>query len=231
MESRGFRLSRSKTEYLKCGFSGAEIDGGEVIMGGVVVPQVEKFKYLGSIIEESGDIEEDVSHRIRAGWQKWRKTSGVLCDKKIPLRLKGRVYRMVVRPALLYGAECWPVKKTQVQRLMVAEMRMIRWMCGYTRLDRIRNEVIRKRVGVAPLEDKLRETRLRWFGHVKRRSADAPVRRCEAIDLSYYKRGRGRPKMSWDVVIRSDMKFMGLTEDMAQDRNMWRSRIKIVDHR
>ena len=79
---------------------------------------------------------------------------------------------------------------------MVAEMRMIRWMCGYTRLDRIRNGVIRERVGVAPLVDKLRETRLRWFGHVKRRSVDAPVRRCEAIDLSYYRRGRGRPKMS-----------------------------------
>ena len=166
MESRGFRLSRSKTKYLRCGFSGVEGDSGKVTMGGVVVPRIEKFKYLGSIVEERGDIDEDISHRIRPGWQKWRKTCGVLCDKKIPFRLKGRVYRMVVRPALLYGAECWPIKKTQVQRMMVAEMRMIRWMCGYTRLDRIRNVVIRERVGVAPLEDTLRETRLRWFGHV-----------------------------------------------------------------
>ena len=46
---------------------------------------------------------------------------------------------------------------------MVAEMRMIRWMCGFTRLDRIRNVAIRERVGVAPLEDKLRESRLRWL--------------------------------------------------------------------
>jgi len=52
---------------------------------------------------------------------------------------------MVVQPTLLYVAECWPIKKTQVQRMMVAEMRMIRWMCGYTRLDRIRNVVIRER--------------------------------------------------------------------------------------
>ena len=87
-------MSRSKTEYLRYGFNGVEMDGVEVIMGGVVVPQFEKFKYLGSIIEERGDIEEDISHRIRAGWQKWRKTSGLLCDKKIPFRLKGRVYRM-----------------------------------------------------------------------------------------------------------------------------------------
>ena len=66
---------------------------------------------------------------------------------------------MVVKPAVLYGAEWWPVKKTQVQRLMLAE-RMIRWMFGYTRLDRIRNVVIRKKVRVAPIEEKTSETRL-----------------------------------------------------------------------
>ena len=64
---------------------------------------------------------------------------------------------------------------------MVAEMRMIRWMCSFTRLDRVRNEVIRSLAGVAPIEEKLRETRLRWFGHVKRRSVAAPMRRCEMI--------------------------------------------------
>ena len=75
--------------------------------------------------------------------------------------------------------------------------------------------VIRERVGVASLEDKLRETRLRWFGHVKRRSVSAPVRRGEAIHLLDCRRGRGCPKMSWDAVIRRDMKSLGLTEDMA----------------
>ena len=54
-------------------------------------------------------------------------------------------------------------------------------MCGFTRLDRIRNEVIRSFAEVAPIEEKLRETRLRWFGHVKRRSMAALVRRCEMI--------------------------------------------------
>jgi len=51
---------------------------------------------------------------------------------------------MVVRPTLLYGVECWPIKKAQAQRLMVAEMRMIRWMCGYTRIGRIRTVAIRE---------------------------------------------------------------------------------------
>ena len=47
-------------------------------------------------------------------------------DKRMPVRLKGKVYRMLVRPAVLYGSECWPIKKTQGQRLMVADMRMSR---------------------------------------------------------------------------------------------------------
>jgi len=121
-------------------------------MGGVVIPRVDKFKYLGSIIEERGDIHADINQPIRVAWQKWKNALGVLCDKKIPLRLKEKVYHMVVRPALLYRAECWPVKKTQTQRLMVVEMKMIWWMCSYTRLDRFRNVVIREKVGVALLK-------------------------------------------------------------------------------
>ena len=68
---------------------------------------------------------------------------------------------MVIRLTLLYGAQCWPIKKSQVQRMRVAEMRMIRWICGHTRLDKIRNEVIRGKIGVASIEDKMREVRLR----------------------------------------------------------------------
>jgi len=101
LESRGFRLSRLKTEYLKCRFSSVEGSGGELTLGEVVIPKVEKFKYLCSIIDEGGDIESDVNHHIRLGWQKLRNAFRVLCDKKIPIRLKGRVYRMVVRPFVL----------------------------------------------------------------------------------------------------------------------------------
>ncbi|KAG5613577.1 hypothetical protein H5410_024858 [Solanum commersonii] len=182
LESKGFRLSRTKTEYLRCKFSDVVEEADvEVRLATQIIPKRESFKYLGSVIQGSGDIDEDVTHRIGVAWMKWRLASGVLCDKKIPSRLKGKFYRVVVRPALLYGAECWPVKNAHVQKMHVAEMRMLRWMCGHTRSDRIRNEVIREKVGVASVVDKLREARLRWFGHVKRRGADAPVRRCERL--------------------------------------------------
>jgi hypothetical protein len=75
----------------------------------------------------------------------------------------------------LYGAECWPTKRRHVQQLSVAEMRMLRWICGNIR-DRVRNDDIREKLGVAPVEEKLVQYRLRWFGHIQRRPAEAPVR-------------------------------------------------------
>jgi len=60
---------------------------------------------------------------------------------------------------------------------------------------------------------------------------DAPVRRCELIDIPGGKRGRGRPKKSLDEVIREDLKVVGLTEDLAQDKRLWRDRIKILDRK
>ena len=73
---------------------------------------------------------------------------------------------------------------------MVIEMRMIRWMFGCTRVDKIRNEVIRDIVKVATIEDKMRESKLGCFDHVKT-SVDAIVRRCETINIPEGRRGRG----------------------------------------
>ena len=67
------------------------------------------------MLQRDGDIDEDVSHRIKAGWMKWRQASGVLCDKMVPQKLKGKFCRMTIRPAMLYGAEYWPTKRRHVQ--------------------------------------------------------------------------------------------------------------------
>ncbi|XP_060216871.1 uncharacterized protein LOC132644299 [Lycium barbarum] len=199
LESKGFKLSMTKTKYLECKFSNVMSEAEmEVKIEALVIPKRDNFKYLGSIIQGDGEIDADVAHRIGDGWVKWRLAFGVLCDKKVSPRLKGKFYRVVVRPTFFYEAECWPVKNAHIQKMNVVEMRMLRWMCGHIRRDMIRNEVIRNKVGVAPVADKMRETRLRWFGHVERRCEDAPVRRCERLDISGVRRGRGRPKKNWE---------------------------------
>ncbi|XP_070007282.1 uncharacterized protein [Nicotiana sylvestris] len=137
----------TKTKYLECKFNSVtqEVDV-DVRLDTHVIPRRESFKYLGSIIQKDGEIDEDVTHRIEAGWMKWRLDSGVLCVKNVSLRLNDKFYKVVVRPTMLYEAKCWPIKKFHVQQMKVAEMRMLRWMCGHTRLDKIRNEVIRDKL-------------------------------------------------------------------------------------
>ena len=81
--------------------------------------------------------------------------------------------------------------------MQIEKMRMLRWVCGYTRSDKIRNETIREKLEVTPVADKMREVRLRWSEHVQRKSTDAPIRRCERLVLGATRRCRGRPKKYW----------------------------------
>ncbi|KAM1766551.1 hypothetical protein ACFX12_044752 [Malus domestica] len=230
LESKGLRLSRSKTEYMECKFSA---NGGQnelgVRIGDQEIPKSDRFRYLGSILQKNGELDGDLNHRIQAGWMKWKSASGVLCDRRMPLKLKGKFYRTAIRPAMLYGTECWAVKHQHVHKMGVAEMRMLRWMCGHTRKDKIRNEDIRGKVGVAEIEGKMRENRLRWFGHVQRRPTDAPIRRCDYGTEVQGRRGRGRPRKTLEETLRKDLEYLDLTEDMTQDRTQWRSKIHIAD--
>ena len=82
LESKGFRLSRTKTEYMRCDFVGATQEG-DVSLEGQVMPKKDIFRYLGSMLQRDGDIDADVSHRIKAGWIKWRQASGILCNKRV----------------------------------------------------------------------------------------------------------------------------------------------------
>ena len=59
--------------------------------------------------------------------------------RNIPTKLKDKVYKTAIKPAMVYGAECWAVRKKEERKLHTTEMRMLRWARGKTRLDHVRN--------------------------------------------------------------------------------------------
>jgi hypothetical protein len=67
LEEKSFRLSRSKIEYIKCDFNTTTQEEGDVRLDGQVLPKKDIFRYLGSILQNDRDIDEDVSHRIKVG--------------------------------------------------------------------------------------------------------------------------------------------------------------------
>ena len=102
------KVSRLKTEYL-CINRGN--DDETVKMEDAKVPRVKEFKYLGSTVQESGSCEREIKKRVQAGWNGWRKVLGVICDRRLPARVKGKVYSLVMKPAMVYGIETVAVTK------------------------------------------------------------------------------------------------------------------------
>ena len=224
MEERGLKISRRKTEYLGCN----EHQDAEIQLQGEPLKRVKTFTYLGSTLAEDGELDAEVTHRVQSGWKNWKRVSGVLCDRRMNMKIKGKVYRTVVRPALMYGAETWALKKAQEKKLEVAEMRMLRWMCGVTKLDKIRNERIRGTTKVGEITKKVQERRLKWYGHVMRREEHYVGRRAMVMKVQG-RRKRGRPKRRWLDKVKDDIKEKGLSADDVYDRATWRRMSSYID--
>ncbi|KAK6737445.1 hypothetical protein RB195_019880 [Necator americanus] len=154
--------------------------------------------------------------------------TGVLCDKKVPVRLKSKIYRTVVRPVALYGCECWPTTKALERVLHALEMRMLRWTIGVTLKEKVSNDTVRSIFGVAPVTEKIKEARVRWFGHVLRREENSVAKTALKLEVSGV-RPRGRSKIRWLDRVKLDMIDARLCTADAMDRTKWKTRSRKAD--
>ena len=115
-------------------------------------------------------------------------------------------------------------RREQEVRLEINEMRMLRWMCGVTRRDKIRNEHIRGTTRVVQASKKITEKRLKWYGHARRMKEEQIVRRMLDVDIPR-KRRRGRPNLRCKDACKRDMTQAGLKEDKATGRADWRKKL------
>jgi hypothetical protein len=185
------------------------------------------FRYLRSILQSDGEIDEDVSHRIKAWWVKWWQISGILCDKKVPNKLKNKFYRMTIRPVMMYGAERWATKGQHIQKMNVAKIRMLHWICDHTSRDRIRNDDIWDKLNVTPIQEKTVQHRLWWFDHIQRRPLEAPIRSGVLSRPQNTRRDRYRPRLTWKEVIKKDLKEWSIPRELALNRSVWKTTIHV----
>ena len=130
---------------------------------------------------------------------------------------------------MVYGLETVAVTKKEVEDMEVAEMKMLRFAMGVTRKDKIRNEYIRSTVKVELLGMKMREGRLRWYGHVMRRDQEYVGIKMMEMELPG-KRRRGRPKRIFVDVVKEDMGEVGAKEMNVEDKKVWRMMIRCGHH-
>jgi hypothetical protein len=104
-----------------------------------------------------------------------------------------KFYEIVAKPTLLYESETWVTAKRDMTGLEAAEMRFLRSVKGYTRLDKIRSEVIRKELEISGIQEVSTEHKQNWIIHLERIDST----RLPKHSFNYKPRGeryRGRPR-------------------------------------
>jgi len=179
---------------------------------------------LGDKISAGGGADAAVLARIRSGWAKFNELVPIICGHTMSNKLKGHVYTACVRSVMLYGGETWPLRKELEDKLDKTEMKMIRWMAGVSLKDRKRNQDLRDEFGIDSIGESLTRARLRWMGHVLRKSDNDGVK-CSMTRKVVGTRLKGRPRLTWQKTVERDMKLRGLSREDVLDRNLWRTKI------
>jgi hypothetical protein len=181
---------------------------------------VDKFCYLGDMIGCGGGAADAVRVRVKCAWGKFRELSPILTVRGMSLKMKGKIYVACVQCVMVYGSETWALKVCDMQQLERTERMMVRWMCGVTLKHRLRSQDLLERLDIIGVAERVRRGRLRWFGHVERKSANDWVTKCRDLVVGGGK-SRGRNRKTWMECVEADMIKLGLSRVDAQDRGVW----------
>ena len=223
---RGRLVEDEDFQCNRCRGLARPIDGrpcDSITLGGHMLEVADTFCYLGDTISAGGGCKHGAIARARSAWGKFRELLPLLTNRYINIMTRGKIFNVCVRSVLLYGSECWAMRKEDKARLERNDQAMLRWICGVKISDRVSVDSLYQRLGIAPLTTLLRSRRLRWFGHVS--CSGGWINECHNLDARG-KCGKGRPRKSWDDVIMDDLNSCNLNKKSALDRVTWRSIVK-----
>ena len=130
---------------------------------GSILEQVKQFNYLGC--EMSLDGEPDFDKKIN----KFQICGTIRKHlEKTGTDTETIFYKVIARPSLLYGSETWVTKTRNMTCLEATEMSSLRSVKGYTKLDKIRSEVIRKELEISGIQDVRSKHEQNWINHLQR---------------------------------------------------------------
>ncbi|KAK3558031.1 hypothetical protein QTP86_006407 [Hemibagrus guttatus] len=207
-EAAGMRVSTSKSEAMVLHRKKVACT---LQVEGEVLPQVEKFKYLGVLFTSEGRMDREIDRRIGAAAAVMRSMyRSVVVKKELSRKAKLSIYQSIYVPTLTYGHELWVMTERVRSRIQAAKMSFLRRVAGHSLRDRVRSFVTREELGVEPLLLHIERGQLRWLGHLFRmplgRLPGEVFRACPTG-----KRPRRRPRTRWtDYVFRLPWECLGV---------------------
>lgn len=220
-EAGGLQVNMKKTEYLVVGGNGRDIS-----LHQGTIRAVQKFKYLGSYIDDSGSCNSEIDSRLVQARKAIRMLNGVLWSRTILNDTKKRILTAVVESIMTYGAEGWTLVESKKSKILAVEMDGIRRSARVSRLERRRNEEVRRMMDMEEtVMDRIERRTLQWYGHVRRMEESRWPK--TLLEWSPHgRRKRGRPRTTWRGQIHRLMSDRSLEGDEWLDREDWRMGIQ-----
>ena len=191
-DRHGLKLNTAKTKVMVV-TKGSDQVRINVRVGEEALEQVEKYKYLGSLVTQDGRCVEDIKTRIAIAKNAFTKIKAMVTNRAISINLRKRFIKAYVWSTLTYGCEAWTMNKEMEKRIEAAEMWCYRRMMKISWTERVSNEQVLNRAGAKrEIMRAIRRRQLRFLGHVMRRQQMESNCMTGRLDG---RRGRGRPRM------------------------------------
>lgn len=203
-----------------------EQDKVEINIQGEKIEETNQIKYLGAIMDVKGNLEKEISNRIRkVTAMYWALYNSFFNKREVSKRTKTKIHESVLVPMLIYGSESWVLSDNLKSKVEACEMKILRKIEGVSRMDKIKSEVVRERLKVKGVLDKIETQQLRWFGHIVRMDENRTAKVIWEMATGG-KRKRGRPRKTWNNEIAKTLMKKGLNwtqaKHAAKDRKEWR---------
>ncbi|XP_020806218.1 uncharacterized protein LOC110182509 [Drosophila serrata] len=223
----GLAVNMDKTKFMVCSSRESRRLDSQLSAGSHSFEFVKEFIYLGSAISGTNDVSLEIKRRITLANRCYFGLSRHFNSRALSRPTKITLYRTLILPVLLYGAECWTVVQSDAAALGVFERKILRKIFGPICVGdayRIRwNHELYELYGDVDIVSRVKIQRLRWLGHIARMEEDAPARKVfDAVIVG--KRRRGRPRIRWQDQVMEALSTSGVTNwrARAQDREAWR---------
>ena len=153
---------------------------------------------------------------MNEGYRAWGALKSVLSSRGFGIKAKKCLYEGVIVPTALYGAEAWGMGSAERRKVNVLEMKCLRSLFGVSRMDKVRNEEVRRRTGIErELASRADQRLLRWSGHLERMDEYRMARRVLMAEVSGG-RVRGRSRLGWMDGVKVALGNIGMMVEAAR---------------
>ncbi|BHF77930.1 hypothetical protein SprV_0602104000 [Sparganum proliferum] len=203
----------------------------QISMNGTQLQVVENFPYLGSTLSRNTKIDDEVANRISKVSQAFGRLQSTVWNRHgLQLSSKLKMYKAVILPTLLYGAETWTVYTKQARRLNHFHLSCLRRILRLNWQDRITDTDVLERTGILSKYAILRQMQLRWSGHLVRMDDERLPKRLFYGDAATGSRRQGGQIRRYKDTLKSSLKRLQINptnwEELALDRPTWRRTVK-----